>query len=295
MKRKGDGTHPALAVAGVLLGVALVGFVLPGMIGLEPHVWIPRAAPAKLVREANGGPPEALLDAFRDDDTCLVAATDKGLYQVQLDGFLVNIEYTIRESATSYACGGLTGGSVVWDADAIRIYSTQKQDGDFPLIARYGWDFTQEGDGQTGCLTLTTLYDRYPNPAARFDTLEFYTIPIEQKKQEPGDASNPFDTRSLLARIHTNAFGIGNKSLGQLPERYLQNRQEPDYGGDLSDLLQKYRGGSVILTFLANGVAPTFATRAACAEAVGIESYTGTAEQNAALLDALGAGSAPAA
>ena len=74
---------------------------------------------------------------------------------------------------------------------------------------------------------------------------------------------------------------------------YLTHRKEADPAGDLSELLMGWRGQDATVTFLANGLDPSLENRAACAAAAGIPDYTGTPEQDAALLDALGAGTRP--
>ena len=82
-------------------------------------------------------------------------------------------------------------------------------------------------------------------------------------------------------------------ALNALARMYLTHRKEADPAGDLSELLMGWRGQDAPVTFLANGLDPSLENRAACAAAAVIPDYTGTPEQDAALLDALGAGTRP--
>ena len=95
---------------------------------------------------------------------------------------------------------------------------------------------------------------------------------------------------AVAAVIVYKLIDLGPKLLTPKPP---PGRIAPAAQGGLSGLLRRWRGDSAVLTFMANGVDPSFATRAACAAAVGIPDYTGAAEQNARLLDALGAGADP--
>ena len=269
-----------------LAAAAVAAVIVYKLIDLGPKLLTPKPPPGRIAPAAQGGPPETLMDAFRGEDTCLVACAEDAVYLLQLDGFSLGLrEYWGSGGSSS------SGNRVVWDSEALALYDSAKEDGEYPLLGRYDWSWTIEGDG-TGCLTLTRLEDENSRLRLLPAVTEFYTITLTQPRDpEPGEGKNPVDQYNVLRG--GNRFGMGRRTLGDLPQIYFARRQQPDLQGDLSGLLRRWRGDSAVLTFMANGVDPSFATRAACAGAVGIPDYTGTAEQNARLLDALGAGTDP--
>lgn len=279
-----------------LAAAAVAAVIVYKLIDLGPKLLTPKPPPGRIAPAARGGPPETLMDAFRGEDTCLVACGEDAVYLLQLDGFSLGLsEYTVEFGVSgaiiSQGVSANTGTRVVWDSEALALYSSAKEDGDYPMLGRYDWSWTTEGDG-TGCLTLTRLEDESSRLRLLPEATEFYTITLTQPQDpEPGEGKNPVDQYHVLRG--GNRFGMGRRTLGDLPRIYFARRQQPDLQGDLSGLLRRWRGDSAVLTFMANGVDPSFATRAACAAAVGIPDYTGTAEQNARLLDALGAGADP--
>lgn len=53
---------------------------------------------------------------------------------------------------------------------------------------------------------------------------------------------------------------------------------------DLSDFLEGYEGHSVIDAFMLSGISPDFETRKYCAELLGFVNYSGTSDENLALI-----------
>ena len=57
---------------------------------------------------------------------------------------------------------------------------------------------------------------------------------------------------------------------------------------DLSDFLEGYEGHSVIDAFMLSGISPDFETRKYCAELLGFVNYSGTSDENLALIQLMG-------
>ena len=57
---------------------------------------------------------------------------------------------------------------------------------------------------------------------------------------------------------------------------------------DLSDFLAGYVGHSVIDAFMLSGISPDFETRKYCAELLGFTNYSGTSDENLALIQLMG-------
>ena len=79
---------------------------------------------------------------------------------------------------------------------------------------------------------------------------------------------------------------FGNPFLQEAAAVLEKNR---NVSTDLSGLLAQYRGSTIVETFIGNGLEPSLEHRAALAEAAGIPGYTGTDDQDARLMQALGA------
>ena len=57
---------------------------------------------------------------------------------------------------------------------------------------------------------------------------------------------------------------------------------------DLSYFLEGYVGHSVIDAFMLSGLSPDFETRKFCAELLGFPNYSGTSDENLALIQLMG-------
>lgn len=73
-----------------------------------------------------------------------------------------------------------------------------------------------------------------------------------------------------------------------IAEKYVKRSRLLEDIEDLSTAIEGYTGTSIVDAFILSGLKPDFATRAQVAEALGIENYKGTAEQNIQLINLLG-------
>ncbi len=113
-----------------------------------------------------------------------------------------------------------------------------------------GWDLSEEGDSY--CFELTeddTTYYLYESAAEDVDsTLEILTSYLTAEDS-----------------VDVEADDI-----------------------DLSDFLEGYVGHSVIDAFMLSGISPDFETRKYCAELLGFSNYSGTSDENLALIQLMG-------
>ena len=100
--------------------------------------------------------------------------------------------------------------------------------------------------------------------------------------------------RDITLALNNGSSAPSTRTFTALAKLYWQRRQTPDpETADLSGLLAQYRGSTIVETFIGNGLEPSLEHRAALAEAAGIPGYTGTDDQDARLMQALGAPETP--
>lgn len=92
------------------------------------------------------------------------------------------------------------------------------------------------------------------------------------------------DSEMIFYELEKESIEAGE----ELAEKYLENQQTMEEVEDLSTVLEGYEGVSIVDAFVAAGLNPEFSNRAVFAERMQIQNYTGTAEQNLSLLEALG-------
>ena len=235
--------------------------------------------------ESEGGPPEAIVASFGAADTFWVAAAGDRMLAFDLTDSGAELQSfhseTLEDGVVSVG-SYREGSSVVdWNPQEILVYSESRAPEN--LRYRFAWSLRYEAQGARPRLDLTLLEgdaDRF-GPAEQ--PLSFYPLQL----------SLTGETGSETAEGARTPGDREQAALNELARMYLTHRKEADPAGDLSELLMGWRGQDAPVTFLANGLDPSLENRAACAAAAGIPDYTGTPEQDAALLDALGAGTRP--
>ena len=188
--------------------------------------------------------------------------------------------------ATNAAC---------WDKDSIALYSGQPSAGQKYILPYqiFDWDIVEEAGGDKTRLDLTLVYQARSgeNDVIDFipgETVSFYPLPqiLPPAEVDPD--------RDITLALNNGSSAPSTRTFTALAKLYWQRRQTPDpETADLSGLLAQYRGSTIVETFIGNGLEPSLEHRAALAEAAGIPGYTGTDDQDARLMQALGAPETP--
>ena len=92
------------------------------------------------------------------------------------------------------------------------------------------------------------------------------------------------DEELLFYELDKASMEEGN----QIAIQYLSHRIELEQLSDMSKLLEKYEGVSIVDGLVSAGVNPSYENRKVIANTMGLEAYKGTAEQNLALIELLG-------
>lgn len=184
--------------------------------------------------------------------------------------------------ATTAAC---------WDKDSIALYSGQPSAGQKYILPYkiFDWDIVEEAGGDKTRLDLTLVYQARVSEDSVSDfvlgeTVSFYPLPqiLPPAEVDPD--------RDITLALNNGSSAPSTRTFTALAKLYWQRRQTPDpETADLSGLLAQYRGSTIVETFIGNGLEPSLEHRAALAEAAGIPGYTGTDDQDARLMQALGA------
>ena len=188
--------------------------------------------------------------------------------------------------ATTAAC---------WDKDSIALYSGQPSAGQKYILPYqiFDWDIVEEAGGDKTRLDLTLVYQARVSEDSVSDfvlgeTVSFYPLPqiLPPAEVDPD--------RDITLALNNGSSAPSTRTFTALAKLYWQRRQTPDpETADLSGLLAQYRGSTIVETFIGNGLEPSLEHRAALAEAAGIPGYTGTDDQDARLMQALGAPETP--
>ena len=247
--------------------------------------------------EREGGPPEAIVESFGEDGVIWVACAGDKMYALDLAGNLAGAGFGLQrfdyqkldDGASSFSSDGASG-PMDWNADEILVYTDSEEER--TIQYRFGWSLAYEAEGAQPRLDLAVQEAPDDQRALEGETLEFYRLNLTLDEETRREMEDDYVER-IRRRWPRPSIDWSMATLRELAQMHLSHRKETDPEGDLSELLMGWRGQTAVVTFIANGLDPSLENRAACAAAVGIPDYTGTPEQDAQLMDALGAGSRP--